>query len=451
MILETLTESLFKDDKGKPLKLHSYQVEIIRIIVYKEHARSLCWMATRAGKSFAVAIAIIISAIYKPGEKIRIIAPIGDQTKIIMNYIVQHLMDSKTVMDSLDIDITRYKAERLKRELSKKRITFKNNSEIMILSANITGKGASLGGHGGTLIIVDECERIPTEIIRNLIMRMLGDSPNAIAFFISNPVKMGYMYEKMADKSWHQLRIGWRVAVKEGRLTEQFVMERKAELTPAEFDIWYNSTYPEEMEDALLRWKWIEDAIKRKFKISKNIKKKYLGCDIAERGLDWTVVTSVIETNESNFIITDIKHWHKADTMITVGKILDVNRDFKADQIKVDAIGVGKGVYDRLKEQKYPAIEVKVGMNPTREKWRFTNLKAQYYWRLRGLFEEGRISIPNNTKLIQELRLMRYDHTSGEKTVILDPENKSPDFADSLMLACAEGTPVTIGYIEVGG
>jgi hypothetical protein len=65
------------------------------------------------------------------------------------------------------------------------------------------------------------------------------------------------------------------------------------------------------------------------------------------------------------------------------------------------------------------------------------------------LFEQDLISIPNDSKLISQLSQMRYQFTSAGKIQIIDPENKSPDYADSLMLTIsAHGNPeVLVGKI----
>ena len=106
----------------------------------------------------------------------------------------------------------------------------------------------------------------------------------------------------------------------------------------------------------------------------------------------------------------------------------------KSDILNVDSIGVGAGVYSRLKELGYRAVSVRVSQAPTRDSERYLNQKAQRYWLLRSLFEENMIEIPNNHNLVSELSKMRYEFTSTGKIRIIDPEQKSPDFADAIML-----------------
>jgi len=73
-------------------------------------------------------------------------------------------------------------------------------------------------------------------------------------------------------------------------------------------------------------------------------------------------------------------------------------------------------------------------MSPTSEEDQHLNEKSQRFWKLRSIFEQDLIGIPNNPHLISQLSQMRYEFTSAGKIRIVDPEGKSPDFADSLML-----------------
>ena len=263
-------------------------------------------------------------------------------------------------------------------------------------------------------------------------MRMLGDSPNSSVFMISNPVKKGYMYDAMKDPNWYQIRVNWKDCVREGRLTEKFVMERKAEMSEMEFTMWYKAEYSEDEEDTLIKWKWIENALNKT--VEGEGKVRY-GCDVAEMGVDLSVLTKVSIIGD-DFRVDSINSWGKTDTMKTTGKIVTLID--KKDIINVDSTGVGKGVYDRLEELEYNAVEIKGGRSPSnkRTKDRFMNLKAENYWNLRDLFEKGNISIPKHKTLIDQLNKMKYEITSSGKIKIIDPDDKSPDCSDSLCLAC---------------
>ena len=95
-------------------------------------------------------------------------------------------------------------------------------------------------------------------------------------------------------------------------------------------------------------------------------------------------------------------------------------------------------MYDRLIEVGYNAIEIKGGRSPEtkRGKDRFNSLKDEIYWNLREMFEQKLISIPKHKTLISQLNKLTYEITSSGKIKVIKPEDKSPDFSDSLALAC---------------
>jgi hypothetical protein len=55
----------------------------------------------------------------------------------------------------------------------------------------------------------------------------------------------------------------------------------------------------------------------------------------------------------------------KRDTMEVAGWVARQAKQEKPDQIMVDVIGIGSGVYDRLKEQGYPVVPVNVAERAT--------------------------------------------------------------------------------------
>ena len=169
-------------------------------------------------------------------------------------------------------------------------------------------------------------------------------------------------------------------------------------------------------------------------------------------GNDLTVVTVVIRDKiTSKYRVAYIDSWGKTDLMPTIGKILPIIDKFNPVKIAIDATGVGSGVYSRLEELKREGrIKANVspfkgGLSPSREetKQRFLNAKAEAYWHLRKLFEDGKIQIPKSRELISQLSKMKWELTSSDKIRIRDPgtkegdtaEEKSPDFSDSLNIA----------------
>jgi len=335
---------------------------------------------------------------------------------------------------------------RLGKEVSKKRWTWNNGCELMIMSAE--GDAMRLMGHGGDVIIEDEECLIDAEVHRQKITRMLGDNPNSMYIGIGNPWhRNNQMWKHWINPKFKKIHIDWRIGLKEGRITQEHIDEQHDELSELEFKVLYDADFPEDAEDTLIRWKWIQDAINKKFK-GAIFDKTVFSQDVAEMGRDLTVTMRGKTCKEDLWDIKKIWSWGKCDTGVTVDKTIPIlEKDCK---INVDGIGVGAGVWPQYKKKGFNAIGIKVSESPdvgTDNKGRFKNKKSQFYWRLRELFEQGKISIPKHPILINQLSKISYNASSG-KIKIIDPnDGKSPDFADALMLLCSKNKNFTFAFI----
>ena len=403
---------------------YSYQLDIAEQIYFKKNKRLLITAPRRSGKTLILAFVSVLYALKYNGSDIKIIAPSYKQAKILMDYIRNHVTDSQDILKYLPIE----NKSKIKKELSKQRVQFTNDSQIMILSAQ--GEGERLLGHGADLLICDESPLISDETFNSKILTMMGESKESMLVEIGNPVRLNHFYEHHEDERWKNMRVELEDCIEEGRFDEEFIQEQKMLLTEREYKIYYLAQFPKQIESGLIKYDWLMDAVDRELDIDGDL---VAGLDVG-RTNDLSVLT-ICEKDGNKFRVKEIKDWQGKDTKELSAQVK--NNIDKNTPINVDATGMGEGVYDELNHSGYNANEVLVGKSATREKDKFLNLKAQYYWRLRGLFEDGQISIPKHRKLIKQLRKMKLEYTSKEKRRIIDPE-KSPDFADSLMLALAQ-------------
>jgi len=167
----------------------------------------------------------------------------------------------------------------------------------------------------------------------------------------------------------------------------------------------------------------------------------YCGVDIGREGDDSSVVTI---RQGGKVIYTD--SWAKTDLMETSGIILQKIERFNLDpkNVNLDSVGIGSGVYDRLREQKVYVNGIIAGGEP-QDKEHYVNIRAEMYDNLRKRFEAGTISIPDDQDLIAQLSSIRFKIASDKKLQIISKEDmkrvyhlKSPDKADSLALAFYE-------------
>lgn len=405
------------------------QKEIVKNIAFKQNKRLCITAFTRYGKTYAVALGTALYLFLRKDKVVNEIAPVQKQSKKFRQYLIEFVLECDPLREMLDVNASGI--ERIKKEVSKKRVTFRDGNEINILTAGGSNEAQSLMGSGGDLIIEDESCDISADIYRKRISRMLGDNPDSVLVEIGNPWhKDNHFYEHWKSERFKNIQVSWKQGLKEDRITKEFIEEKKEELTDTEFQVLYKSEFPDSVEQGLIKHSWIEEAKDREFNFEND--EKIIGVDVAERGNDKTVMTTTYQ--EANRVrVTNQDSWGNLETMQTSDKIDNSLKGY--EYLNVDAIGVGSGVASRLKQKGFDVYSVKVSERSDSD--RFLNKKSEYYWKLRNLFEDGRISLGDNisNKLETELTQIRYEINSSGKIKIIDPD-KSPDFADSLMLAC---------------
>jgi hypothetical protein len=141
------------------------------------------------------------------------------------------------------------------------------------------------------------------------------------------------------------------------------------------------------------------------------------------------------------------------DTMRTVGKCVRIlNATFGQAPMNVDTIGVGGGVHDRLKEQGFPTVAFVANEAPSTPtaRRRFVNKRAEQYWNLRVMFEQGKIDLPpqgEDDKLVAQLTSIKYFIRSDGRIIVESKEEMaerglpSPDRADAFMMAVTDTMP----------
>lgn len=443
-------------------KLAPTQLQIVKDIIFHKVPRISISAMTRYGKSQLIAVAIGLYLMLNRNKKIFFIAPTREQAAILRNYLNDLVLSCPFLLDASDID-TRGSSERLKKEVSKSRVTFKNGCEYRVFSAHQDGSG--LMGHGvgkdGGFLIIDEATKISREAFAK-IMRMLGDNPemSQIAELYNPWDRDNKAYEHSIDETWVHYHIDWRTAVKEGRTSEHFVEQQKRELTGIEFEVLYESKFPETSEDSIFRFVDVQNAIELHSEIEPPTEedgfKRIISCDVADKGLDLTVIMYGYHNEETGlYILEDIYSEEKSENMQVAGKIIQWANEKGADKINIDTIGVGVGVVSRVREVLGDEITVNAchygegvgtaGKDTKPHKYehlierrsdsakkRFSNRKAEQFFRLKDLLEEGLIAIPRKKELTTELMNMKWELTSSGKIKVVDPE-RSPNFADALV------------------
>ena len=201
---------------------------------------------------------------------------------------------------------------------------------------------------------------------------------------------------------------------------------------------------PTSEDDVLIPWEWIERAIDRPLQVAHDDPFCF-GVDVAWLGRDRSTICK-----RRGPKVEEIQEFHGIDPMQLVGWVVRNYSDEKEkgeapQSIFVDTIGMGAGVFTRLREQGYPAESVVVS-ETANNKEQFGNKRNELWHTLRQQFQDGTISIPNDEDLIDELSSMKVHppDSSGVIRVFSKAElrkqgRNSPDKADALCLTYAQG------------
>jgi hypothetical protein len=136
--------------------------------------------------------------------------------------------------------------------------------------------------------------------------------------------------------------------------------------------------------------------------------------------------------------------WSEPDTMITVGKIIDVIRRFDLPHrnISIDADGLGGPIVDRLREQGYEVTAIHNGGEP-QDKKQFFNQSAELWVAAAQKTARREVALVDDPMLTAQLTSRRMKPRSDGRFQLESKEDMrkrrlpSPDRADATILALA--------------
>jgi hypothetical protein len=198
--------------------------------------------------------------------------------------------------------------------------------------------------------------------------------------------------------------------------------------------------FPKTGDDAVISIGLVEDAVLRDVSQAEASKVVW-GLDVARFGMDRTTLAK----RQGNTLLEKPLSWRGKDLMQTAGRVTAMYEaeKVKPDVILIDAIGLGAGVVDRLKESGLPVKGVNVSESPSVGE-RFMKLRDELYFKMREWFEGRDCRIPEGCDdLIGELTLPTYEFRSNGKIKVASKQEirkkagRSPDLSDAFMLTFA--------------
>jgi hypothetical protein len=432
--IKQIAEINFKDDDGNPFVLTDNQAQIFDYIFNKEDYKNRIQViaSTQYGKSNTVAMALILRTQIKK-EDWAIVSGDEKKTAIIMGKVIDHLFDNEILLSNLDIDRNE-PLDRIRRERSKKKITWKDGGSITAITADARNRKRvkeGLSGLGSPNIIEDEASLIPDDL-QAMILRMLGGHKGGFLIKIGNPYNRNHFFETWHSDKYEKLLVDYQVALAEERYTQEFIEEMRKQPF---FDILYECKFPSELEfdEGGFRRLLTDTEIINAKTGGEHKGKLRLGFDVGEGG-DENVGIIRSDTYAQIVHISKIK-----DLMTTTGVIIELMNKYAVSPefCFVDGIGIGAGVVSRLKELNKNINGIKWSEKPSENT--YANLKAENYWGLREGIKAG-LKLEKDRDEWNELLKIKWKEDSSGKIKIKSKEDmrkegeKSPNCADALAL-----------------
>lgn len=461
-----IVNKLFKNDYGEPFDLTPGQITLFRAIYEKQYPRVQFDCYTQYGKSDTVSMAVLLRATTF-AEKWPILGATSDKARIIVEKLIKHIFENDYTLSKFEIAADE-SVERIRRERSKDKLTFKVDDTggigtVIAMSADARRKSKDAGdiliGHGAPNLIEDDAALIP-DPIHGKALRMLGGHKNNFLLKITNSFNRNHAYRSRIDPKFHKIVIDYKQGLEEGRLTQEYIDEMRQVLDPVMFGILYECVYPPEdmIEDGgwmqLLTTDQVKEAESRATVQAKG--EKRMALDPAEG---------------TNFSATVIRYDNLAkvkgkslekDPMKTAEQfVVDLSEErVQAENAWIDAVGLGSGIYARVRQLGPQVNAFKGGDNPTKKTnaellinpTEFKNLKAECFWKMRDWILQGGALVPNADWA--QLAKIRYRITVDKKIEIMPKEvmralgylgaSESTDVPDGLSMTFAPSAKIEV-------
>jgi hypothetical protein len=433
------------------IHLYSKQVEIAEAIIReKKVAVKSCH---GSGKSYFASLLVAwwVETRYGSESVVVSTAPTGEQvSKILWRYIRQHHSKHSLVgRTTLDNEWKSTTGE----ELAWGRKP---------ADTNLSGF-QGIHSSGGVLAVLDEACGLAESIWTGVEAITTGPLDTILA--IGNPddpaTEFGRIFRE-DDPSWHKITISafdtpaftgeWvPPQMLNGLISKPWVEDKKVSwgVDSARYQSKVLGEFPSQGINTLFDQITLAKGIETEITPHQDEKPR-LGVDVARFGDDYTTVYSY---HSGQLRLVD--KWSKKDTVETSIRVNSIARRLGVSEIRIDAVGVGAGVYDQLEHLKWddPATGRMnyrvVGMignaqSPDLHKW--VNARAWWYDTFREKMSRRTIDIEFEDKhLKEELEGIQYKFGKSFGAIQIESKDdmkargvKSPDFADAAMYAVAD-------------
>ena len=311
------------------------------------------------------------------------------------------------------------------------------NLEGRLWSAENPDSFAGVHNYDGVMVVFDEASGIDDSIWAVTSGFFTENTPNRFWCCFSNPRRnTGYFYEAIEGSKrdfWQSRQVDARdVEGTDKNVYNQIIEEYGPDSYQAHVEVY--GSFPSEGDDQFISSTLVDEAMKRD-KWQDDSAPIVMGVDPARFGSDSTVIA----IRQGRDII-EVRKFKGDDTMVVVGHVIEAIEQYQPAVVAIDEGGLGAGVVDRLKEQRYKIRGVNFA-NKSRNPMMYGNMRAQIWGQMKDWLKNA--SIPKEKTLKTDLisPLMKPD---SKGAIYLESKKDmkarglaSPDSADAIALTFA--------------
>ncbi|MEP6820245.1 MAG: hypothetical protein ABJA18_11975 [bacterium] len=310
------------------------------------------------------------------------------------------------------------------------------------------------GAHADSLLyLFDESKSIPDAVFDAAEGAL--SSGDCYALSISTPGEpVGRFYKIHAQQpgleSWWTRHITLKEAIAAGRINAAWANDKKL-LWGEQSAIFQNRVLGEfhtSDADGVIPLSWVEQANERWEEWKETGEWLPFTCVSADIARSTDGDKTVLALRHSH-VITELRRFAVADTMISSGHVAAI-LNARGSYGIIDLIGVGAGVYDRLRELKLTVRPFNASASPPDKakdrsgELEFLNMRAYAWWKFRELLDPAfgaNVCLPPDDRLLGDLVAPHWKMTSGGKVQIESKDDirkrlgRSTDDGDAVVMA----------------
>jgi hypothetical protein len=389
---------------------YDYQVKML-----EDESDRVIWNSGRqVGKSTTIAIKALYHVMQRPDRLAAIISASERQSREIVYRIRQILMNQPTLKEFINAE-------------SATAIVLSNGSRILSLPPGAIGK--TVKGFSITLLIFDEAAVISDAAFDALMPSVIRTHGKVV--MTSTPFgqrgKFFQAYNSPHFSKHHTTTYDCPdvdpkdLQIMRDQMTEKEYLQNYEGVFVSDVGGFFN-------RDSIINA--VMDGIETDFPAQKRY---FCGVDLARYGLDETVYTIVEAQGDGSFRVVKIIATSKLPLTDSIGRIKHLHFVWNFERIYIDETGLGGGPVDLIKESNLPMSPITFTLEN----------KTKMYQNLQYLFENLKLKIPRNEKLISQLVQLEGEFTSNQMLKIHHPEGGHDDYPSALALACFASTKPT--------